>query len=240
MTFAPLGDSAVLVTLGSHIDEPTLARVRALAAAIGHDRWPGIDDVVPAATTVTVFYDPAAFADGGTSPYDRVCALIGERGKKIETRKAGGLRRERGAAGSEKAETVEIPVCYGGAFGPDLDGVARHCELRAAEVIALHSGADYRVHAVGFAPGFPYLGGLPAQLYTPRRPTPRTCVPAGSVGIGWTQTGVYPLALPGGWQLIGRTPLALFRPDAERPARLRVGDRVTFRPITAEEFHSWK
>jgi inhibitor of KinA len=241
MTFAPLGDSAVVVTLGLEIDDPTLARVGALAAAFGHDRPPGIDDVVPAATTVTVFYEPAAFGGVETSPYDHVCGVIAERAQKINLRKAGRTRRDRDAARAhDAAAVVEIPVCYGGAFGPDLEAVARHCQLRTSEVIALHSGAEYRVHAVGFAPGFPYLGGLPEKLHTPRRPTPRTCVPAGSIGIGWTQTGIYPLALPGGWQLIGRTPLTLFRPHEAEPARLHVGDRVTFRAIGAEEFDAWK
>jgi inhibitor of KinA len=134
-----------------------------------------------------------------------------------------------------------IPVCYGGEFGPDLAEVAAHAGLDEGATSALHSGAKYRVHAVGFAPGFPYLAGLPGKLHIPRRATPRTRVPAGSIGIGGAQTGVYPLSTPGGWRLIGRTPLRLFRPENEtEPALLRPGDRVRFQAISPEEFAAWK
>jgi len=135
---------------------------------------------------------------------------------------------------------VEIPVCYGGEYGPDLAVVAAHTGLTPEEVIQLHSAAEYRVHAIGFSPGFPYLGGLPPRLNTPRRATPRPSVPAGSVGIGSAQTGVYPVASPGGWNLIGRTPRALFRLHKSPPALLLIGDRVKFRPITPGEFAAWK
>ncbi|MDE3084544.1 MAG: 5-oxoprolinase subunit PxpB, partial [Verrucomicrobiota bacterium] len=132
---------------------------------------------------------------------------------------------------------IILQVCYGGEFGPDLGEVATHAGIGESEVIALHSGARYRVHVVGFSPGFPYLAGLPVKLHTPRRTTPRTRVPAGSVGIGGAQTGVYPLATPGGWNLIGRTPLRLFRLEKEgEPTLLRPGDCVRFQPISAEEF----
>jgi biotin-dependent carboxylase-like uncharacterized protein len=131
---------------------------------------------------------------------------------------------------------VEIPVCYGGEYGPDLDGVAAHSGLSAAEVIARHERAEYLVHAIGFSPGFPYLGGLPPELATPRRTTPRLRVSPGSVAIGGGQTGVYPLETPGGWNLIGRTSLRLFDPWRKEPALLRAGDRVRFRAISADEF----
>ena len=112
--------------------------------------------------------------------------------------------------------------------------------MAEAEAVSLHSGAEYLVHAIGFTPGFPYLGGLPERLRTPRRDTPRAHVPAGSVAIGGSQTGVYPVGSPGGWQIVGRTPIALFRP-LERPASLlRPGDRVRFRAISPQEFASWK
>ena len=135
---------------------------------------------------------------------------------------------------------IEIPVSYGGEHGPDLQEVAQHCGLAVTEVMALHAKADYLVHAIGFAPGFPYLGGLPEKLHAPRRTTPRLSVPAGSVGIGGAQTGIYPLVTPAGWQIIGCTPLLLFRPNEAEPTLLRVGDRVKFRAITPEEFAAWK
>jgi inhibitor of KinA len=148
--------------------------------------------------------------------------------------------RAGGHAHGAAPRLVEIPVCYGGELGPDLGTVAERAGLGADDAAALHAGADYLVYAIGFTPGFPYLGGLPAALHAPRRATPRPRVAAGSVGIGGAQTGVYPQASPGGWQIIGRTPLALFRP-AERPAALlRPGDRVRFRAISRSEFESWR
>lgn len=241
MTFAPLGDSAVVVTLGSSIDESTLLRVRSLAAALERETAAGVVDVVPAYTTVTVFYEAVPHSpEVPTSPYEQVCHLISERAAKLAKSWSELMHLKRHGTAAPAAREVEIPVCYGGESGPDLLEVAQHCGIGLAEVIELHSGADYLVHAVGFSPGFPYLGGLPEKLHTPRRPTPRARVPAGSVGIGWRQTGVYPLVSPGGWQLIGRTPLVLFRPTEDPAALLQVGDRVKFRPISPEEFTQWK
>jgi inhibitor of KinA len=224
MTLSPLGDAAVVLELGHEIDVTTLAHVRALTALLERDPPPGVTDVVPAYASVTVFYDLVR-----TGGYEQLCAELKTRAGRAATQPP-----------FETARVVEIPVCYEEAFAPDLGYVAAHAGLRPEEVVVLHSGADYRVHAIGFVPGFPYLGGLPERLQTPRRATPRTLVPPGSVGIGAAQTGVYPLATPGGWNLIGRTPLALFRPQAEPPALLRVGDQVRFRPIAAEEFAAWK
>jgi len=224
MTLSPLGDSAIVAVLDGGLDESALLRVRALAAAIGRSRIAGVVDVVPAFATVTVFYDPARSGD-----YARLC-------REIENLAA----RADAALVSQDTRTVEIPVCYGGEFGPDLAVVAAHSGLAAEKVVALHEGANYLVQAVGFAPGFAYLEGLPAKIHTPRRATPRTSVPAGSVGIGGAQTGVYPLATPGGWNLIGRTPLRLFDAARAKPALLGTGDRVKFRAITPEEFAAWK
>lgn len=224
MTLSPLGDSAVVVALGTGLDELMLLRVRALAEALTRDLPAGVVDVVPAFASVTVFYDPVRIGD-----YAQLCATIEARAARAD---AGMLTQE--------SRRIEIPVCYGGAFGPDLAAVAAHSYLSAARVVELHSGADYLVHAIGFAPGFAYLGGLPGKIHTPRRATPRTSVPAGSVGIGGEQTGVYPLTTPGGWNLIGRTPLAMFDATRAEPALLRVGDRVTFRAISTEEFTAWK
>jgi len=131
---------------------------------------------------------------------------------------------------------MEIPVCYEPEFGFDLEHVATHASLDGKEVVHLHSAAEYRVHCVGFTPGFPFLGGLNPKLATPRKDIPRKEIPAGSVGIGGKQTGIYPIKSPGGWNIIGRTPLRLFDPQKDPPALLRAGARVRFRAITREEF----
>jgi inhibitor of KinA len=229
MKLEPLGDSAAVATLGSGIDPETLAKVLAVSEAVAAARARGIVDIVPAYSTVTVFYDPAQFAAAEGDAYSQVCRFV-------ESCAPRAMAHGQGPAGGQ----VEIPVCYGGEMGPDLPAVAEHARMGPEDAAALHAGADYLVYATGFMPGFPYLGGLPAALHTPRRATPRKRVPAGSVGIGGAQTGVYPGESPGGWQVIGRTPLQLFRPWEDRAALLRPGDRVRFRPISREEFDSWK
>lgn len=240
MTFAPLGDSAVVVTLGATGDDSTLVHVRSLAAALERESGLGIVDVVPAYASVTVFYETTPGTNGSGTAYERICRVIETCAARVEHAWPGVVEQKLTGSGAETVREVEIPVCYEDEFAPDLDEVARHCGLPREEVSALHSATDYFVQAVGFAPGFAYLGGLPEKLYTPRRATPRTRVPAGAVGIGWKHTGAYPLAMPGGWQLIGRTPIELFRLDEKTPALLRVGDHVRFRAITAEEFARWK
>jgi inhibitor of KinA len=220
---------AVVATLGSGIDPDTLASVLGLAEAIEAARRPGITDVVPAYSTVTAFYDPALFSDGAVEPYDAVCRFL-----------EGCLAAAAPAMRPSPGRLVEIPACYGGDFGPDIADVAAHAGLGSGEVASLHAGATYLVHAIGFTPGFPYLGGLPEKLRTPRRATPRQRVPAGSVAIGGSQTGVYPVDSPGGWHIIGRTPAALFRPHQSPAALLRPGDRVRFKVISAAEFESWR
>ncbi|HEY1792336.1 MAG TPA: 5-oxoprolinase subunit PxpB [Opitutaceae bacterium] len=227
MKLEPLGDSAVVATLGTGIDPSTLSAVQGLAAAVRAAAHPAITDVVPAYATVTVFYDPVRFP-GPESPYASACAVIGA------------CARLKTGASSEKPKLVEIPVCYGGEFGPDVASVAAHNGLSTQDVVLLHAKADYFVQAIGFTPGFPYLAGLPKSLRTPRRATPRAHVPAGSVAIGGAQTGVYPIDSPGGWHLIGRTPLALFSAARIPPALLRPGDLVRFRPISAAELETWK
>ena len=133
---------------------------------------------------------------------------------------------------------IEIPICYDAEFGFDLDRVAEHTKLSGPEIINLHSTGEYRVACIGFVPGFTFLAGLPRNLATPRRDVPRKEIPPGSVGIGGAQTGIYPLRSPGGWNLIGRTPLKLFDPTKNPPTLLHPGDRVRFRAITREEFES--
>jgi inhibitor of KinA len=245
MTIAPLGDSALVVTLGTAIDQATLTRVRSLTAELHRIESPYIVDVVPAYTTVTVFYEMGSAGTMSESAYERIRNLVTGCVTRAEHRwpdliLQGSETITAARAASDAPRVVEIPVCYGGHYGPDIAEVAQHGRLTIDGVISLHSRPLYDVHAIGFTPGFPYLAGLASELHTPRRATPRLSVPAGSVGIGGQQTGVYPLSSPGGWQLIGRTPLELFNVSRIPPAVLRVGDRVRFKAITEQEFESWK
>ncbi|MBX3739152.1 MAG: 5-oxoprolinase subunit PxpB [Candidatus Didemnitutus sp.] len=227
MRITPVGDSALRIELGERIDEATSQRVHAACAALDAAAIPGLTELVPAYTTVTAHYDvPAAVAAG--APVDDIAGWLSARAELALGKLSGKSAR--------KAANVEIPVCFGGEFGPDLARVAAHAKLSPEEVVKRHAAAHYTVALVGFSPGFPYLIGLPPVLATPRLAQPRAQVPAGSVGIAGGQTGVYPLATPGGWNLIGRTPLRLFRPEQNPPVLLQPGDRVRFRAITREEF----
>ena len=208
----PLAESALLVELGDAIAPETSTRVLALAAALDAAALPGVHDVVPSYTTILVAFDPTVADPAAIAPAIHR------------------LASETGTSGVPSGRRVVVPVAYGGADGPDLGDVAAHTGLPADEVVRIHSGAEYLVAAIGFAPGFPFLLGLPEALATPRRTTPRTRVPVGSVAIGGAQTGVYPMATPGGWHLIGRTRLRLFDPGAAEPFALRAGDRVRFAP----------
>jgi inhibitor of KinA len=225
MKIAPLGDSAAVVTLGETLDASTAAAVQALVAALEAKPLPGLIECVPANASITVYYDPARVpGTKGQPPHERLHRWIEDR--------AASAGRNKPAAG----RLVTVPVCYGGELGPDLETVGEEHGMSADEVVSVHSGAEYFVSAVGFTPGFPYLGGLPQRLHTPRRKTPRIRVPAGSVAIGGSQTGIYPFETPGGWNLIGCTPWRLFNPHARPPALLQMGDRVRFQPITAAEY----
>lgn len=226
MHLTPLGDRAILIRVGDSIDEATHRRVRAICARLREGAVAGMVELVPAYASVALYYDPARVG-AAEKPYEAIAAAV---------------RAALSGIGEQEpppSRVVEIPVCYGGDAGPDLDELARHAGLAAEEVVRIHSGVDYLVHMIGFAPGFPYLGGLDPRIAMPRRPTPRTRVPAGSVGIGGSQTGVYPFSSPGGWNLIGRTPLRLFAPERASPALLALGDRVRFVPIGPEELRGW-
>ncbi len=233
--FAPLGDSALVVTLGTEADREVLSAARSTAAALERFLRPAVLDAVPAYGTVAVYYDPAGVAAGPGSPFERMCRAI-----EPHCMRAPGVAGRRLRLLSPVGRKVEIPVCYGGDLGPDLDAVSARSGLSPEEVVALYGAAEYVVQAIGFSPGFPYLAGLPKKLHTPRKDTPRESVPAGSVGIGGAQAGVYPIATPGGWNLIGRTPLRLFRAEETPPSLLQTGDRVSFKAITPEEFAAWK
>lgn len=222
ISFTPLGDRALVARFGETMDDETHLRVRALASHLEAHPFPGMIEIVPAMTTVAVYYDPMVLAYEDAA--SRVQAAVSEMSP----------------ATWNESRAVEIPVCYGGVFGPDLGFVAEHNGIAPEEVVRLHASAEYRVYMIGFAPGFPYLGGMPEKIAAPRRATPRPVIPAGSVGIAGMQTGVYSIPTPGGWQLIGRTPLRLFLPEHEPPSLLRAGDRVRFLPITEEQYATYR
>jgi len=224
-TIEPLGETCLLLRFGERIDAATNARVHAAADLLRRVEMPGIVDLVPAYAALALHYDAVFWATRDDSPAWRHLA--------------GALDAVFATPPPLRADTharVEIPVCYGEEFGPDLDEVAARAGLARDEAIARHAGGDYRVAMLGFAPGFPYLLGLDPALHTPRRANPRTRVPRGAVAIGGAQTGIYPAELPGGWQVVGRTPLALFDAQRDPPCLLAPGDRVRFRAIDAGEF----
>lgn len=230
-TVTPLGDRALRIGLGEQPDAATVARVQALARVLREQPLPGQCDVVPAYTTVTLHYRPEALLDDTDpddlrAPWERLAAQV-----------RGLLRRAR-RGGATAAREVVVPICYGGEAGPDLAAVAEHCGLSEAEVIARHLASAHQVCMLGFAPGFPFITGLDPALRTARRATPRTRIPPGSVAIAREQTCIYPLETPGGWNLIGRTPLRLFDPAATPPSRLRAGDRIRFEAIDAARFEA--
>lgn len=220
-----LGDAALLVRTTAEVDHAWLLRARERIAAA----WiTGATEVVIGYASIAVYFDHAMMVKGASLDSGADEGRIGLLTEALHA----------GDASMAKAfpARVEIPVCYDAEFAFDLADIARRARLSDDEVIAQHAEATYCVRCVGFTPGFPYLSGLPAHLATPRRATPRTKVPAGSVAIGGVQTGIYPAVSPGGWNVIGRTPLRLFDPEREPPALLRAGDEVRFRPITREEF----
>jgi inhibitor of KinA len=227
--FAPLGDRAITITLGNAIDEATNRRIRAISALLDARALPCVVDLVPAFTSLTVHYDPRLLTgeDSDESPYERFVNTLD------------GILADAHEDELPAPRTVEIPVCYGGELGPDLDDVARQHGISVDDVIRVHTGGDYLVYMIGFMPGFAYLGGLAPELATPRRSSPRTAVPAGAVGIGGQQTGVYPLVSPGGWNLIGRTPLRIFDVARENASLLETGDRVRFVAISRRDFDGW-
>jgi len=219
MTIRALGDSALLVDVVSPNALNAAARVAQAAEILREADWPEVVEIVPALTAVCVQL--------------RRGAAWGDMARRVGDAIEAGMRAEPPPVPSR---LVTIPVSYGEDHGPDLGDVASHTGLAEQAVIDRHAAGDYLVQAIGFAPGFPYLTGMDAALACPRRATPQERVPAGSVGIGGTQTGVYPQASPGGWNIIGRCPDLLFDPEAKEPSRLRAGDRVRFQSISAAEF----
>ncbi|WP_052504549.1 5-oxoprolinase subunit PxpB [Rossellomorea aquimaris] len=226
----PLGDHAIVIQLGKSIQQETHEMVKAVTTFFENLTIDWLVELIPAFTTVTLYYDPIKIIEShkpfqNTLPYTIVCSEIEQLLSKLTTLE------------QSDARIVDIPVCYGGEFGPDLEEVANHNHMSTEDVIEKHTNGDYLVYMIGFAPGFPYIGGMSPEIATPRRESPRLKIPAGSVGIAGEQTGVYPIETPGGWQLIGRTPLKLFKPnDDDSPSLLKAGDRIRFTPISLEEY----
>ncbi len=216
--FQPAGDRALMVRFGDRIALDVHQRVRALLQLLNAEPVAGVRNLQPGYTTLLVTFDARALR------YDQLESTLRDYVERAATVRLPAVRR------------VEIPVCYGGEFGPDLDDLARLHDLTAAQVIEMHAAEEYVVYFIGFAPGFAYLGGLREELATPRLANPRWSVPAGSVAIGGRQTAVYPVTSPAGWRLIGRTPLTMFAPKREPMSLLAIGDRVRFVPIEPAQF----
>jgi inhibitor of KinA len=214
----PAGDAAFTIEFAERIDPLVNAQAIALAGAVRAAAVIGVRDVVSTYRSVTVYFDPLK------TEHRHLVA-------RLETE----ARRPAGTVAPD-GRLVRIPVCYGGAFGPDLSDVAAFGHVAEEEVIRLHASKPYRVFMLGFVPGFAYLGLVDDQIAAPRRRTPRVRVPSGSVGIAGAQTGVYPTETPGGWQLVGRTPIKPFDPSRREPFLMQPGDAVQFYPIDLAEF----
>jgi KipI family sensor histidine kinase inhibitor len=221
MRITLFGDAALLVECGHAIDPAVNARVLAAADHVRRAQVTGVRDVVPAYASFAVHYDPVR------TNLETLRSVVGHAAAATANGPVEPPRRP-----------VEVPVCYGGRFGPDLNAVAAWAGCAPDEVVAAHAAREYRVYMLGFLPGFPYLGTVDDRIAMPRHRTPRPRVPGGSVGIAGRQTGVYPVDSPGGWQIIGCTSLVLFDARNDPPALLSPGQRVRFRPLSASEFEA--
>ncbi len=217
----PLGERGILIEFGSQIDPKIQQQVQLVSSFLEKNQPEWMIEYIPAFATITILYRVTAFT------YREVCQEVVS------------LLEHINPASPHQQRVVQIPVCYGGELGPDLDFVATHNQLTVDEVIHKHTSGSYLVYMIGFAPGFPYLGGMSEKIAAPRKQSPRLRIPAGSVGIAGMQTGIYPIETPGGWQLIGRTPVELFQPNREEPCLLKPGDRIHFYSISLQEYHEW-
>ena len=217
LVFRCMGDRSLLVEIGDTVSPEVNRRVQRLLLRLEQAHLPGVRELAPGYRSLLVIFDPLTVAP------DELKARIRE------------VMAQPEAGGVPPSKRITIPVFYGGDYGPDLDEVAAHLGIAPAEVVRRHSAPVYRVYMIGFTPGYPYMGELPADLAVPRRATPRTKVPKGSVGIAQRQTGIYPVESPGGWQIIGWTPIELFDPRRRLPALLEMGDEVRFDAVRAPE-----
>ncbi len=212
------GDSSLLVEFGKEISPEINRKIAATVQLMKEQHIEGVVDMIPAFCSLLVNYDPRVVR------YDKMK-------KRLES-----LVRMDIKVGAEKRRIFEIPVVYGGEYGPDLAAIAQHAGLSEAEVINIHSSQDYLIYMLGFLPGFCYLGGLDERIHTPRLANPRLKIRAGSVGIGGSQTGIYPLDSPGGWQLMGMTPVKTYDPDREVPILVEAGNYIRFVPVDEAEY----
>ncbi|MDO1450381.1 5-oxoprolinase subunit PxpB [Rhodocytophaga aerolata] len=228
-TLFALSEQAIVIEFGQAINDEIHNCIMAFAATLQQQPFQGFVEYIPAFTTLTVYYDPWIVSDGGNKDASElVKEYIDQLSSTVQVSSKLNPRK------------LTIPVCYGGAYGPDIQFVADQAGLSLQAVIDIHASTDYKVYMIGFAPGFPYLGGMDSRIASPRKNIPRPVIPAGSVGIAGTQTGIYPIETPGGWQLIGRTPLALFNPEKEPYSYLQAGDSIRFIPILEKEFLALK
>jgi inhibitor of KinA len=226
----PISEGAVTIEFGKTVDEDIVNRVNAFDRLLQQKAMPGMYQTVPAYASLTVFFDLLTLFNAplpGKTGFDKARAYL-----------LGLNEQTSGFEDAGQSEIITVPVCYGGVFGYDLEYVAGHTKLDSYEVIKLHSEVVYKVCMVGFIPGFAYLGGLNPALEVPRKATPVKVSP-GAVGIAGRQTGVYPLETPGGWQIIGRTPLRLFDAKRSQPSLLKANDMVKFEPISLSEFEKY-
>lgn len=216
--FLTAGDSAIVMEFGDTIEKEINAKIATVVKNLKKKNIDGILDVLPTYRSILINYDPVKIS------YNEMIDKLKE------------LNNSKSSGQSDEVRLIEIPTLYGKKYGPDIEFVAEHAKLSLDEVIKIHSGTDYLVYMMGFMPGFTYLGGLDERIATPRLKSPRIKIEAGSVGIAANQTGMYPIESPGGWQLIGRTPLKLYDDTKEPPVFIKAGDYIRYVPIDEEEY----
>lgn len=214
----PVGDQAILCEFGREIAEGTNDKVHALSECIKRKKIHGVTEVLPTYGSLLVFYNASVIS------YARLKKAIGR------------YRVSKAAKALQVKKTLLVPCLYGKEYGPDLEQMSAELALEQSEIMDIHQSADYKIYMLGFLPGFVYLGGLDKRIHMPRLDVPRTKIPAGSVGIGGNQTGVYPMESPGGWRLIGRTPLDFYNPDTDPPVLCHAGEYIRFVSITEKEY----
>lgn len=223
-----LSEQAVTIEFGTAMSEKLLRYIAAINRNIRQNPFPGFIDSVTAYTTISIFYDPLRVIQvnkmAGADCFEKVSGYLND------------LLKHPVKQVDDKKNIVTIPVCYGGEYGPDVNDIAKMNRLTPEQVISFHNSATYKVYMMGFAPGFAYLGGMDSRLNSPRKAIPVSAIPAGSIGIAGRQTGIYPFQTPGGWQIIGRTPLVMFDAKRPQPSVLKGEDTVVFKPISKQEF----
>lgn len=222
MKYLISGDSAVIIEFGNEISSEINNKIRVFNELIKESNIPGITETVPTFRSLLIYYDPLKiYFNELKEKLDKISVNVD-------------LKQE------SKKKIIEIPVCYGGVFGQDLEFVAENSKMSVNEVIKIHTSKEYLIYMLGFLPGFAYLGGLDERLYTPRLKNPRTRIEQGSVGIGGEQTGIYPVASPGGWRLIGTTPVKTYDANRENPILYKAGDYIKFFEISPSDFYEIK